>query len=112
MLFLFIYYGRRSCRFSFFFFQAEDGIRDRDVTGVQTCALPISGKRFSLHLTMTLMTPIIEAVRYLHSQQPPVIHRDIKPANIIVPIGAGEPKLVDFGLAKEYVEEKTTNVFR
>src|SRR5437773_2808676 len=26
---------------SVFFFQAEDGIRDRDVTGVQTCALPI-----------------------------------------------------------------------
>src|SRR6266705_3965305 len=29
----------------FFFFQAEDGIRDRTVTGVQTCALPISGLR-------------------------------------------------------------------
>src|SRR6266498_969628 len=28
----------------FFFFQAEDGIRDADVTGVQTCALPISGE--------------------------------------------------------------------
>src|SRR5260370_6537394 len=28
--------------FSFFFFQAEDGIRDSSVTGVQTCALPIS----------------------------------------------------------------------
>src|SRR5258708_109802 len=27
----------------FFFFQAEDGIRDDLVTGVQTCALPISG---------------------------------------------------------------------
>src|SRR5258708_31880582 len=27
---------------SFFFFQAEDGIRDDLVTGVQTCALPIS----------------------------------------------------------------------
>src|SRR5699024_11427678 len=26
----------------FFFFQAEDGIRVRNVTGVQTCALPIS----------------------------------------------------------------------
>src|SRR5699024_11338176 len=26
-----------------FFSQAEDGIRDRNVTGVQTCALPISG---------------------------------------------------------------------
>ena len=29
----------------FFFFQAEDGIRYYDVTGVQTCALPISGHR-------------------------------------------------------------------
>src|SRR5207249_9175495 len=29
-------------KISFFFFQAEDGIRDRNVTGVQTCALPIS----------------------------------------------------------------------
>src|SRR2546426_7755125 len=28
--------------FLFFFFQAEDGIRDYKVTGVQTCALPIS----------------------------------------------------------------------
>src|SRR5690625_934985 len=28
--------------FSAFFFQAEDGIRDGHVTGVQTCALPIS----------------------------------------------------------------------
>src|SRR5258706_9765845 len=28
-----------------FFFQAEDGIRDWSVTGVQTCALPISGDR-------------------------------------------------------------------
>src|SRR5216684_8041857 len=30
--------------YSFFFFQAEDGIRDVAVTGVQTCALPISGE--------------------------------------------------------------------
>src|SRR5256885_10205242 len=28
----------------YFFFQAEDGIRDYKVTGVQTCALPISGE--------------------------------------------------------------------
>src|SRR5690606_15410796 len=32
----------------FFFFQAEDGIRDFHVTGVQTCALPISGVPFPL----------------------------------------------------------------
>src|SRR5690606_40819880 len=30
-----------SVNFLFFFFQAEDGIRDFHVTGVQTCALPI-----------------------------------------------------------------------
>src|SRR5207245_7218912 len=34
-----------NCSFQlFFFFQAEDGIRDATVTGVQTCALPILGK--------------------------------------------------------------------
>src|SRR5256884_3022453 len=32
----------------FFFFQAEDGIRDVAVTGVQTCALPIYGAEFEL----------------------------------------------------------------
>src|SRR5207237_5777517 len=34
-----------------FFFQAEDGIRDSSVTGVQTCALPIS-------VTGAVMTPV------------------------------------------------------
>src|SRR5699024_11480338 len=33
----------RRPRHTLFLFQAEDGIRDRNVTGVQTCALPISG---------------------------------------------------------------------
>ena len=33
--------------FYFFFFQAEDGIRDDLVTGVQTCALPISFQRIT-----------------------------------------------------------------
>src|SRR5437016_6441275 len=37
----FFYYMVRFL-FFFFFFQAEDGIRDWSVTGVQTCALPIS----------------------------------------------------------------------
>src|SRR2546425_48169 len=35
--------GTREAAVFFFFFQAEDGIRDKLVTGVQTCALPISG---------------------------------------------------------------------
>src|SRR5699024_11227791 len=35
-----------------YFFQAEDGIRDRNVTGVQTCALPISNNHFDISLAM------------------------------------------------------------
>src|SRR5438093_12240912 len=35
----------RILTYFFFFFQAEDGIRDWSVTGVQTCALPISQSR-------------------------------------------------------------------
>src|SRR2546430_6436598 len=37
----------------FFFFQAEDGIRDLTVTGVQTCALPISATRHSRAWSLT-----------------------------------------------------------
>src|SRR2546429_3540447 len=37
----------------FFFFQAEDGIRDVAVTGVQTCALPISAAPFE-HLRSSM----------------------------------------------------------
>src|SRR2546429_1984873 len=37
---------------SFFFFQAEDGIRDVAVTGVQTCALPISLRSRCAHISI------------------------------------------------------------
>src|SRR5438093_9532910 len=37
--------GRAASPVLFFFFQAEDGIRDWSVTGVQTCALPIYRRR-------------------------------------------------------------------
>src|SRR5207249_6449638 len=46
-----------------FFFQAEDGIRDRNVTGVQTCALPISVAGTEVELTATefkLLRTLIE----------------------------------------------------
>src|SRR5690606_40960473 len=36
------------------FFQAEDGIRDFHVTGVQTCALPISGNRKAVGMMLNL----------------------------------------------------------
>src|SRR6266478_7288502 len=41
MWFSFFWFPDRNFLCVFFFFQAEDGIRDLTVTGVQTCALPI-----------------------------------------------------------------------
>jgi serine/threonine protein kinase len=42
---------------------------------------------------------MLDALEYLHQQDPPVLHRDIKPANIkLTPVGT--IKLVDFGLVK------------
>src|SRR5687768_18298561 len=64
--------------FFFFFFQAEDGIRDVAVTGVQTCALPIS---------VTFAAPKIAHV--------------FPPASEAV----GELVVTDLGIPPELVEE-------
>ncbi len=69
-------------------------------------------KRFSLPLVLAIMKPIVDALIYLHNQNPPIVHRDIKPSNIIVSTRGGEAVLVDFGLAKEYIEDNTTTIIR
>src|SRR3989442_9852603 len=59
-----------------FFFQAEDGIRDADVTGVQTCALPISGRPARPRDGQLLREPIT-----VEQFQPPVAvvrHREVE----------------------------------
>lgn len=56
---------------------------------------------------------ILDALEYLHTQDPPVLHRDIKPANIkLTP--SGTIKLVDFGLVKLMSpdEERTVTVLQ
>ena len=69
-------------------------------------------KRFPLNLALAIMSPIMDALTYLHQQEPPIVHRDIKPDNIIVPADGGEAVLVDFGTAKEFIQDGTTTVFR
>ncbi|GAC1357971.1 MAG: hypothetical protein NVS2B12_00040 [Ktedonobacteraceae bacterium] len=69
-------------------------------------------KRFPLSQVLHMMAPIIDAVIYLHKQQPPIIHRDIKPSNIIVPTSGESAFLVDFGIAKEFDQDSTTTAVR
>src|SRR6266566_1108796 len=61
----------------------------------------VPGQHFSLPEAMTLMSPILDAVSYLHRQHPPLIHGDIKPSNIIVPKAGAPSVLVDFGGGKD-----------
>src|SRR5690349_17677411 len=54
--------------FFFFFFQAEDGIRDLYVTGVQTCALPISADQDTVDepggWRRTILSPVVPGVNF------------------------------------------------
>ncbi len=68
--------------------------------------------RLPLPLVLTLLAPVVDALMYLHQQEPPVLHRNLKPANIIIPDGAQKAVLVDFGMAKLFVEGTTTGFFK
>src|SRR5690606_39822363 len=50
------------CAGAFFFFQAEDGIRDFHVTGVQTCALPIYPRSIIRKVLAALLLAFIAVI--------------------------------------------------
>lgn len=51
---------------------------------------------------------LCDALSYLHSQKPPIIYRDMKPANIMLK-PEGNIKIIDFGIAREYKEQKLSD---
>src|SRR2546425_6629060 len=63
--------------FFFFFFQAEDGIRDKLVTGVQTCALPISPAA-NRWVRGALVSAIPSHVRYAPTSPVTVAYEQLK----------------------------------
>ncbi|MEZ4726522.1 MAG: serine/threonine-protein kinase [Caldilineaceae bacterium] len=58
---------------------------------------------------LTWTAQLLDALEYLHTQDPPVLHRDIKPSNIKVTL-RGDIKLVDFGLVKVLFQDDSRTV--
>jgi serine/threonine protein kinase len=52
---------------------------------------------------------VLEALEYLHSRRRPVVFRDLKPSNIMLSPD-GEVKLVDFGIARLFIPQKTATM--
>lgn len=79
----------------------------------QTITAACAARQLSISARVELFIKVAGAVQYAHRNL--VVHRDIKPANILVD-GAGEPKLLDFGIAKLLAEagepELTRTQFR
>src|SRR6266404_9855101 len=76
----------------FFFFQAEDGIRDKLVTGVQTCALPIFGLECLLdELAAKLDLDPLELRRRNHAEADPADARSYSSKHLLECYRRAEP---------------------
>ncbi|UYV77400.1 CSNK1A1 [Cordylochernes scorpioides] len=64
-------------------------------------------RRFSMKTVLMLADQMIERIEYFHKKG--FIHRDIKPENFLMGIGrhCNKVYIIDFGLAKRYLESKT-----
>lgn len=61
---------------------------------------------------LSVAAQVLDALEYLHGQNPPVIHRDLNPRNIIV-APDGRVRVVDFGIAKiPRTADKTETIVR
>lgn len=61
--------------------------------------LKLNGCSFSVESVLAWADQVLDALEYLHNQQPPILHRDVKPQNLKLNVD-GNIMLLDFGLAK------------
>ena len=93
--------------YCFFFFQAEDGIRDTSVTGVQTCALPISA------ITNLAAINYLQLLPQLYSQIiiPEAVYRELTEIDVPVP-GTLEVQSVEWVVIKSVSNRKTVDALQ
>ena len=74
---------------------------------LEDLALKHSKKTLSEDMIKNIILQICETLEYLHDRDTPIIHRDLKPSNFLFEEKTGRVVLIDFGIAKKIVEEKT-----
>src|SRR5690606_38850164 len=70
-----------------------------------TLAKLMADKRLPVGRTVELIVPVLRALEAAHAQS--IIHRDLKPENIVV-TGAGQVKVLDFGVAKLFTSPEAS----
>src|SRR2546429_4995610 len=98
-----------SQRLIFFFFQAEDGIRDVAVTGVQTCALPISSP---VPITKSQVHQVLIAIGYVRQAELVLPVADILLWRVVIlpPVIAACIEMVELSWTEDMVPAKPQDV--
>ncbi|XP_056299041.1 serine/threonine-protein kinase/endoribonuclease IRE2-like isoform X2 [Pseudoliparis swirei] len=78
--------------------------------GLQLCECTleeyIKNKDDSL-LMKKLVFQVLESLKVLHCQHPPILHRDLKPQNVLIDV-QGRARLADFGISRRLVKDQTS----
>ena len=98
--------------YDYFFDQAQPYIVMQYVEGTTLNRLRDGRSApFEIHDVLKWTQDLLDALRYMHEQEPSVIHRDVKPHNVCI-TPQGKAVLLDFGIARRLDESQTGTAAR